>query len=117
MSDHILLVDDEQEMRKLLRVCLAPYSYVLDEASNGEEALDKIMAGSYDLILLDIMMPEVDGFELLKTLRDHLDNQIPVILLTALGDTERVVEGLKLGADDYMVKPFEPKERGGQQNG
>lgn len=110
MSDHILLVDDEQEMRKLLRVCLTPYSYRLDEASNGEEALDKIIAGSYDLILLDIMMPEIDGFELLKTLRNHLDNQIPVILLTALGDTERVVEGLKLGADDYMVKPFEPKE-------
>ncbi|MCD8509160.1 MAG: response regulator transcription factor [Bacillus sp. (in: Bacteria)] len=57
-----------------------------------------------------MMMPEVDGFELLKTLRGHLENQIPVILLTALGDTERVVEGLKLGADDYMVKPFEPKE-------
>ncbi|ADU31306.1 response regulator transcription factor [Evansella cellulosilytica] len=110
MNDRILLVDDEQEMRKLLRVCLTPYSYLLDEASNGEEAIDKISADFYDLILLDIMMPEVDGFELLKTLREHLDNKTPVILLTALGDTERIVEGLKLGADDYLVKPFEPKE-------
>lgn len=110
MSERILLVDDEAEMRNLLKVCLAPYQYFLDEASNGEEALDKIIAVDYDLVILDIMMPEVDGFELLKTLRGHLENQIPVILLTALGDTERVVAGLKLGADDYMVKPFEPKE-------
>ncbi|MFA9557936.1 response regulator transcription factor [Evansella sp. AB-rgal1] len=110
MSNRILLVDDEQEMRKLLRVCLSPYSFVIDEASNGEEVLDKIITESYDLILLDIMMPELDGFEVLKTLREHLDNQIPVILLTALGDTERIIEGLKIGADDYIVKPFEPKE-------
>ncbi|MDG5787975.1 response regulator transcription factor [Evansella sp. AB-P1] len=109
MEERILLVDDESEMRKLLRVCLSPQGYLLEEAPNGEEALNKITKDHYDIIILDIMMPEMDGFELLKKLRNHLDNQTPVILLTALGDTERVVEGLRIGADDYMVKPFEPK--------
>ncbi|SDZ12415.1 two-component system, OmpR family, response regulator ResD [Evansella caseinilytica] len=105
-----MLVDDEVEMRKLLRVCLPSRHFILEEAANGEEALDKLNRSRYDLMILDIMMPEIDGFELLKTLRSYQDNQIPVIMLTALGDTERVVEGLRLGADDYIVKPFEPKE-------
>ncbi|ADU31726.1 response regulator transcription factor [Evansella cellulosilytica] len=110
MEAKILLVDDEQEMRKLLKVCFSASPFQLDEASNGDEAFLKVQENNYDLIILDIMMPEIDGFELLNMLRVELDTEIPVILLTALGDTERVVEGLKRGADDYVVKPFEPKE-------
>ncbi|WP_096190164.1 response regulator transcription factor [Evansella halocellulosilytica] len=110
MSNHILVVDDEQEMRNLLKFCLKTYDFKIDEAANGEEAFDKMMDHSYDLIILDIMMPEKDGFELLKSMQNEIENQVPVILLSALGDTERVVEGLRLGADDYIVKPFEPKE-------
>ncbi|MFA9556619.1 response regulator transcription factor [Evansella sp. AB-rgal1] len=109
MENRILLVDDETEMRKLLSVCLSPYGYELDEACNGEEALYKLTDNHYALVLLDIMMPEMDGFELIERVRNHLDNTTPVILLSALGDSERVVEGLRLGADDYIVKPFEPK--------
>ncbi|WP_078593149.1 response regulator transcription factor [Evansella clarkii] len=110
MGEQILIVDDEKEMRKLLSICLRPSHYQIDEASNGEEALEKIKQFDYQLVILDIMMPVKDGFELLKTLRLNLEKHIPVILLTALGDSDRVVEGLKLGADDYIVKPFEPKE-------
>lgn len=110
MNDSILLVDDEREMRKLLQICLAANPYQVDEASNGEEAFKKIINNHYNLVILDIMMPEVDGFELLKKLKKEYQEQIPVILLSALGDTERVVKGLNLGADDYIVKPFEPKE-------
>lgn len=110
MNERILIVDDEQEMRKLLAICLRPNHYVIDEACDGGEALEKIKESDYQLVILDIMMPVKDGFELLKMIRFHLEKTVPVILLTALGDSDRVVEGLKLGADDYIVKPFEPKE-------
>jgi DNA-binding response OmpR family regulator len=110
MGYKVLIVDDEKEMRNLLKVCLMPYGYVIEEAQTGFEALEKVMDTKYDLILLDIMMPTIDGFEVLKNVREMLDKDIPIILLTALGDTERIVEGLQLGADDYMVKPFEPRE-------
>lgn len=110
MGYKVLIVDDEQEMRNLLTVCLKPYGYNIDEAQTGFDALEKVMDQKYDLILLDIMMPTVDGFEVLKNVREMIDKDVPIILLTALGDTDRIVEGLQLGADDYVVKPFEPRE-------
>ncbi|MCT8136531.1 response regulator transcription factor [Anaerobacillus sp. CMMVII] len=110
MAHKVLIVDDEKEMRMLLNVCLKPYGYLIDEAQTGYEAIEKIIDGKYDLILLDIMMPTIDGFEVLKNVREMIDKDVPIILLTALGDTERIVNGLQLGADDYIVKPFEPRE-------
>lgn len=110
MGGKILIVDDEKEMRHLLKVCLKPLGYQIDEAETGYDALEKIIEKKYSLILLDVMMPTIDGFEVLKNIREMLDNDIPILMLTAIGDTDRVVEGLQLGADDYIVKPFEPKE-------
>jgi DNA-binding response OmpR family regulator len=110
MVNRVLIVDDEKEMRNLLTICLKPYGYHIDEAQTGFDALQKIMDQKYDLIMLDVMMPTVDGFEVLTNVREMIDKDVPIILLTALGDTERIVEGLQLGADDYIVKPFEPKE-------
>ncbi|WP_280771462.1 response regulator transcription factor [Salipaludibacillus daqingensis] len=106
----ILIVDDEQEMRTLLKLCLSEKNYHVSEATNGIEAIEAINNHNISIVILDIMMPEIDGFELLKMLRQELDRKTPVILLSALGDTERVVQGLQLGADDYIVKPFEPRE-------
>lgn len=110
MGPSILIVDDEKEMRNLLTVCLKPHGYSIEEAQTGFDAIEKVMDKTYDLIILDIMMPTVDGFEVLTNVRDILDKDTPIILLTALGDTERIVQGLQLGADDYIVKPFEPRE-------
>ncbi|MCD8502553.1 MAG: response regulator [Bacillaceae bacterium] len=97
-------------MRHLLTTCLKPYNYQTDEAQTGDEALKKIASNYYDLIILDIMMPTIDGFEVLVKVRNNLTKEVPIVLLTALGDTDRVVKGLQFGADDYIVKPFEPRE-------
>lgn len=110
MEKKVLIVDDEKEMRHLLSICLKPFGYDIDEAQTGFDALQKVMDVKYDLIILDIMMPTVDGFEVLTNVREMIDKDVPIIMLTALGDTDRIVEGLQLGADDYIVKPFEPKE-------
>jgi DNA-binding response OmpR family regulator len=110
MSKRILIVDDEKEMRHLLYNCLQHEEYKIDEAASGQEAIQNLLGSFYDLVLLDIMMPIVSGFEVLKQIREEVDQDLPVVLLTALGETDKVVEGLNLGADDYIVKPFEPKE-------
>lgn len=110
MAKRILIVDDEKEMRYLLTTCLQHKEFEIDEAVSGYEALQKLTDKTYDLVLLDIMMPTVDGFEVLKQIRERINTDLPVVLLTALGDTEKVVQGLNLGADDYIVKPFEPRE-------
>ncbi|WP_078553938.1 response regulator transcription factor [Bacillus alkalicellulosilyticus] len=106
----VLIVDDELEMRKLLSMCLSPDQYSIKEAATGDEALHILMETSIDIVLLDIMMPEKDGFDVLKEIREYIDGDVPVIMLTALGESEKVVEGLQSGADDYIVKPFEPRE-------
>jgi two-component system response regulator ResD len=110
MNTHILIVDDEKEMRQLLKVCIKPLGYELSEASNGKEALDRIKHQQFDLVVLDIMMPEISGYEVLKEIREEMEEMVPIILLTALGETDKIVEGLHIGADDYIVKPFEPRE-------
>ncbi|MFC5711889.1 response regulator transcription factor [Thalassorhabdus alkalitolerans] len=107
----VLIIDDESEMRKLLRICIKPTSkFTIDTASSGEKAMKMVTEAKYDLILLDIMMPGMSGLEILHQLRKKEKNQVPVILISAIGDKERIVEGINLGADDYVVKPFEPKD-------
>lgn len=104
----ILVADDEEQMRTLLRTYLEREKYVVDEAENGYEVLEKHRVHSYDLILLDIMMPELDGFSTCIQLRKT--SNVPIIFLTALGEELDRVHGLRIGGDDYLVKPFSLSE-------
>ncbi|MFX3624789.1 MAG: response regulator transcription factor [Ectobacillus sp.] len=104
----ILLVDDEFEMRQLLRLYLQQESYLVEEAENGQEAYEKVAKNDYDLMILDVMMPLMDGWQTLEQVRNISD--IPIIMLTAKGAVEDKVAGLSSGADDYLVKPFEEAE-------
>ena len=104
---NILIVDDEKPILNLIRLSLTNAGYLCDTAMDGSEALDKIDNGKYDLILLDVMLPEVDGFELMEYIRPL---GIPVIFLTAKSAVQDRVRGLRMGADDYVVKPFEIAE-------
>ncbi|MGI6706764.1 MAG: response regulator transcription factor [Clostridia bacterium] len=100
----ILLVEDEKPIFDLIRMSLVGKGYSCECAYNGKQAADMIEQNSYDLILLDIMLPEIDGYELLEYIRPM---DIPVIFITAKGSLEDRVKGLQIGADDYIVKPFE----------
>ncbi|MGG0175463.1 response regulator transcription factor [Gottfriedia acidiceleris] len=104
----ILIVDDEQEICQLVGMYLENSGYSWDEANNGESALSKIIQSNYDLLILDIMMPVMDGWTLCKKIRET--SNVPVIFLTAKGEEWDKVNGLKMGADDYIVKPFSPGE-------
>ncbi|MDL2220655.1 response regulator transcription factor [Eubacteriales bacterium OttesenSCG-928-N14] len=103
----ILIVEDEQPIANLINMSLSGAGYHCQAVYNGREAADLIEEHDYDLILLDIMLPEIDGYELLAYIRPL---NIPVIFLTAKGDVQDRVKGLKLGADDYLSKPFEIDE-------
>jgi DNA-binding response OmpR family regulator len=104
----ILVVDDEPMVREVLVGYLKRDGYAVDEASNGQEALDLASSTKPDLIVLDVMLPELDGFAVLTSLRKS--SSVPVILLTARADEPDRIVGLELGADDYVVKPFSPRE-------
>ena len=104
----ILVVDDEPRMIGFIRMNLELEEHLVIEAHSGLEALDAIRTQLPDLVLLDVMMPELDGFETLRMLREFSD--IPVIMLTAKGEENDKVRGLELGADDYITKPFGPRE-------
>ena len=104
----ILIVDDEPRMIKFIRLNLELEGYRVSEASNGLEALDKVRKELPDLVLLDVMMPEMDGFEALERIREI--SNVPVIMLTVKAEEEDKVRGLELGADDYVTKPFSPRE-------
>ncbi|SFD24156.1 response regulator transcription factor [Bacillus sp. UNCCL81] len=104
----ILIVDDEQEICQLVGMYLENSGYSWDGANNGESALLKISQSNYDLLILDIMMPIMDGWTLCKKIRET--SNVPVIFLTAKGEEWDKVNGLKMGADDYIVKPFSPGE-------
>lgn len=104
----ILVVDDEPRMINFIRMNLELEGHQVIEAHNGLEALDQIRTKLPDIVLLDVMMPELDGFETLRMLREF--SSIPVIMLTAKGDENDRVYGLELGADDYVSKPFGPRE-------
>ena len=104
----ILIADDEKEIRSLLRLYLENEGYEVEEAADGGEALEKLAGGDISVCLLAIMMPEVDGFRVLRKLRETSD--IPVIMISAKDTDPDKILGLDLGADDYMVKPFSPLE-------
>ena len=105
---HILVVDDDEGIRTLVKKYLNENNYLVTTANNAEDAFEKIQIIKFDLIILDIMMPGKSGLEFIKENQKKLDT--PVILLTAKGEADERVEGLEVGADDYLPKPFEPKE-------
>ena len=106
---HILVVDDDDRIRDLTRRYLQGLGYHISTAEDGVRARHLLDQLVFDLVILDVMMPRMDGFELLKSIR-ATDQTTPVILLTARGDSADRIEGLKIGADDYVPKPFEPEE-------
>lgn len=104
MARKILLVDDEPLILKGLKYSLEQDGYLTDSAMDGEEALAKFFAGEYDLILLDVMLPGLDGIEVCQRIRER--SNVPIIMLTAKGEDMDKILGLEYGADDYMTKPF-----------
>src|SRR5262245_10224703 len=105
---HILVVDDERNIRNNLAMVLEAEGYKVDKASNGDDAILQVKAGLYDIVFVDIQMPKMDGLELLRYLRG-LRPKMPVVMLTAYGTVSRAVEAMKLGAVDFLEKPFDPK--------
>ncbi|MCM8780667.1 MAG: response regulator [Candidatus Omnitrophica bacterium] len=111
MAIKILIVDDDPDIRDVLRLTLSEENYTILEAQDGEEALKIIKTKSPDLVLLDYKLPKIDGREVLHRVRkDILLRHLPIIMVTGKGDVDDKVDGIEAGADDYIVKPFEPKE-------
>ena len=105
---HILVVDDDNRIRELIKEYLNENGFIISTGNSAEEAKIKLEYFKFDLIVLDVMMPGMSGFELTKEIKKK--SNIPIILLTAKGEVENRIEGLELGADDYLGKPFDPKE-------
>ena len=105
---HILVVDDDDRIRNLLKDYLFNNNYIVSTAENGDQAKKKLEYFKFDIIILDVMMPGQNGYELTKDIKKKI--KVPIILLTAKGEVENRIKGLELGADDYIGKPFEPKE-------
>ncbi len=105
---HLLVVDDDDRIRELLRKYLGRHGYRVSAAASAADARKLMQTLTFDMLVLDVMMPGEDGFEFTKSLR--LSGSIPIILLTAKGEAESRIQGLKIGADDYLAKPFEPEE-------
>jgi len=105
---HILIVDDDNRIRSLLKDYLSENHYIVSTAEDAEEAKTKLKYIKFDILILDVMMPGQNGYDLTKEIKKEI--QIPIILLTAKGEVENRIKGLEIGADDYISKPFEPKE-------
>tara|TARA_B100001248_G_scaffold260199_1_gene247794 strand:- start:5090 stop:5767 length:678 start_codon:yes stop_codon:yes gene_type:complete len=105
---HILIVDDDDRIRILLKDYLSEKKYTVSTAENAEQAKNRLKYFKFDLLILDVMMPGQDGYALTRDIKKKID--VPIILLTAKGEVENRIKGLELGADDYIGKPFEPKE-------
>ncbi len=118
MEKHkIMVVDDEPDIVKLVKISLEMANYEVIEAFSGIEALQKTKEIVPDLFLLDIMMPDMNGYEVCKKLKaDERTRHVPVVMLTAKGQKGDAEQGLKMGADDYIIKPFDPYELGEQIN-
>ncbi|MDP9110340.1 MAG: response regulator [Candidatus Eremiobacteraeota bacterium] len=115
-DDHthrVLVVDDDRNLRKIISTNLELAGFMVEAAADGREALDKIEALLPDLVLLDLMMPHMDGYEVARHIRGHQNpmiSNVPIIILTAKGETEDKLRGFEAGADDYITKPFGPQE-------
>ena len=105
---HILVVDDDDRIRSLLKEYLNENNFIVSTAENSEEAKKKLSYLKFDIVILDVMMPGQSGYELTEEVKKNI--KVPIILLTAKGEVENRIKGLELGADDYISKPFEPKE-------
>ncbi|MBQ3637503.1 MAG: response regulator transcription factor, partial [Clostridia bacterium] len=105
---HILVVDDEEMIRKLIAKYAVYEGHTVTEAENGMEAVELCRTGGFDLMIIDIMMPELDGFSACREIREF--SGIPIIMLSARGEEYDKINGFELGIDDYVVKPFSPKE-------
>ncbi|MCB0961710.1 MAG: response regulator transcription factor [Acidimicrobiales bacterium] len=108
MGTRILSVEDDERIRTSVRLALEDEGWTVDEAENGEEALARFAQAPTDVVLIDIMLPDIDGFEVCRAIRRTSD--VPIVMVTARDDTHDVVAGLEAGADDYLTKPFAPKE-------
>jgi two-component system response regulator CpxR len=106
--ERVLVVDDDAELCRLVTRYLAREGFEISWAAGGAVGVERALTGSYSLVLLDVMMPETDGFEVLRRIRQQ--SRIPVLMLTARGDTHDRIRGLEMGADDYLPKPFDPAE-------
>ena len=107
-KSHILVVDDDDRIRNLLKDYLTDNNYIVSTAENAEQAKNKLEYLKFNIIILDVMMPGQNGYDLTKEIKKQM--KVPIILLTAKGEVENRIKGLELGADDYLGKPFEPKE-------
>ena len=103
----LLIVDDEQRIRDLIRKYAVFEGYEVDEAADGMQAVEKCRARRYDLVIMDIMMPELDGFSACREIRKT--SQVPMLMLSARGEEYDRIHGFELGVDDYVVKPFSPR--------
>lgn len=108
MSERLLIIDDDTRLAELVRTYLGERGFVVDARHDAASGLDALDWGSYDGLILDVMLPDLDGFEVLKRLRRK--HTLPVVMLTARGDADDRIVGLELGADDYLPKPFNPRE-------
>ncbi|WP_020591112.1 response regulator [Kiloniella laminariae] len=108
MPPHLLVVDDDTRLRNLLQKFLSDQGFIVTTAGNASEARAQLASLSFDLLVLDIMMPGESGLDLTLSLREN--TQVPILLLTAMAETENRITGLETGADDYLCKPFEPRE-------
>ena len=106
--NHILIVDDDDRIRDLLKDYLSENNYIVSTAENANQAKERLEYLKFDIIILDVMMPGQSGYELTKEIKKQIN--VPIMLLTAKGEVENRIKGLELGADDYIGKPFEPKE-------
>ena len=107
-KNHILIVDDDDRIRNLLKDYLSENSYIVSSAENADQAKEMLGYFKYDIIILDVMMPGQNGYDLTKEIKKKI--KVPILLLTAKGEVESRIKGLELGADDYLGKPFEPRE-------
>ena len=108
VGTRILTVEDDERIRTAVKMALEDEGWVVDESDTGEDALERFTADPADVVLIDIMLPGIDGFEVCRSIRRACD--VPIVMVTARADTHDVVAGLEAGADDYLTKPFAPKE-------
>lgn len=104
----IMVVEDDIDLSELIRMYLIPEGWEIETFHTGKKAVESFNRNHYDLILLDLLLPDINGFEICKQIREK--STIPIIMLTALEDSIHKVQGLNMGADDYIIKPFEPTE-------